>query len=122
MPVTATVRKAAARATLTLPFRVPPQDWFTLRQAGAVLGLSESMAEKLYDGGQLTGHSHNAGRGLRDHKRVLRTSLIAYAIKTADYDDDSLTDALTACLPNLSPETLLRVAEAARRLAHSPKS
>lgn len=118
MALAAPVRHAAARDTLALPFRVPLQDWFTLRQAGAVLGLSESTAEKLYDAGQLTGHSHNAGRGERAHKRVLRTSLIAYAIRTADYADESLADALVACLPHLPADTLLRVAEHARRLAH----
>lgn len=114
---TAKLRTAAARETLALPFRIPPKEWFTLREAGAVLGLSESMAEKLYDLGHLTGHSHNAGRGERHHKRVLRTSLIAYAIRTADYDDESLADALVACLAHLPKPTLLRLAEDARKRA-----
>lgn len=111
------VSKAAAQQTLSLPFRIPPLEWFTLRQAGAVLGLAESTVEKLYDAGHLTGHSHNAGRGLREHKRVLRVSLIAYAMRTADYDDASLTEALINCLTHLPAETLLAVADAARRLA-----
>lgn len=117
MPSSIQLRKAAERDTLTLPFRVPPKEWFTLRESGAVLGLAESTAEKLYDQGALTGHSHNAGKGLRDHKRVLRISLIAYAIRTADYTDESLADALVACLRHLPPATLLRLAEEARKRA-----
>lgn len=106
---------------LSLPFRIPPQEWFTLKQAGAVVGLSESTVEKLYDSGQLTGHSHNAGAGLRDHKRVLRIALVAYAIRTADYDDESLGESLISCLGHLPPATLLRLAEKARHLAHAAR-
>ena len=115
--LSASVRRAAAQQTLELPFRVPAQDWFTLRQAGAVLGLAESTVEKLYDKGELTGHSHNAGRGERDHKRVLRVSLLAYALRTADYDDASLDDALLAALKPLSPTRLVALATRIRQLA-----
>jgi hypothetical protein len=120
--LSAKARNAAAQATLTLPFRIPPQEWFTLRQAGAVLGLAESTIEKLYDQGALTGHSHNAGSGQRDHKRVLRTSLVAYAMRTADYSDESFGDALVAGLPYLPATTLLRIAATANRLAHEAAS
>lgn len=128
----ASLRRRAAEQTLALPFRVPPQEWFTLQKAGDVLGLAESTAEKLYDRGDLTGHSHNAGKGLRDHKRVLRVSLIAYAVRTADYTDESLGDSLIAachhlpastkerlavsCLVGMPPEALLRVISAAQHL------
>lgn len=117
MAIPAPVRRSAAEATLSLPFKVPQQEWFTLRRAGEVLGLAESTIEKLYDGGALTGHSHNAASGERQHKRVLRCALIAYAIRTADYTDESLADALVSCLPHLPPTTLLRISEHARRLA-----
>lgn len=118
MPVlTANVRRAAAEQTLELPFRVPPQEWFTLRQAGAVLGLAESTVEKLYDKGALTGHSHNAGDDQRKHKRVLRVSLIAYAVKTADYHDEGLADLLIGCLRHLSRDLLLRISAAALHYA-----
>jgi hypothetical protein len=113
----ASVRRSAAEATLALPFRVPPQEWFTLRQAGAVLGLSESTVEKLYDAGQLTGHSHNAGRGVRAHKRVLRAALVAYAIRTADYSDESLLDAYRSCLRHFPREALLAIAHDCHRHA-----
>lgn len=115
--VAANVRRAAAQDTLELPFRVPPQDWFTLRQAGAVLGLAESTVEKLYDRGELTGHSHNAGRGEREHKRILRSSLLAYALRTADYDDASLDEAFVNALRPLSAARLLALADRLRRQA-----
>ncbi|MBI5689272.1 MAG: helix-turn-helix domain-containing protein [Verrucomicrobia bacterium] len=115
--MSARTRQAAEQATLALPFRVPPQEWFTLRQAGAVLGLAESTVEKLYDKGELTGHRHNAGRGERDHKRVPRAALIAYLIRTADYTDESFADLYCAALPHLPAATLLRIARQANRLA-----
>ncbi|MBI5768742.1 MAG: helix-turn-helix domain-containing protein [Verrucomicrobia bacterium] len=116
--VAARIRKAAAQSTQELPFRFPiAQEWFTLRQAAAVLGLTESTIERLYDRGELTGHSHNAGRGERDHKRVLRASLLAYALRTADYDDASLDDAFLAALTPLSAARLLNLADRIRQLA-----
>lgn len=113
----ATEPSAPAKTKIDLPFRIPPQEWFTLRQAGEALGLAESTVEKLYGRGELTGHSHNAGAGLRKHKRVLRASLIAYAIRTGNYTDASLADALSGCLRNLPAATLLRIASEAQRLA-----
>jgi len=108
--LSAPVRRAAEKATLELPFKIPAREWFSLRGAGEVLGLSESTVEKLYDRGQLTGHSHNAGRGERVHKRVLRVSLLAYALRTADYkDNDSLVDSLCSSLHQCSREQQRRV-------------
>lgn len=115
--VPAKVREAAAANTLTLPFSIPPKEWFTLRETGALLGLAESTVEKLYDKKELTGHSHNAGAGERQHKRVLRVSLIAYLQRTADYTDESILDAFIAALGCLPPASLLRVAQQANALA-----
>jgi len=112
------IRRAAERATLELPFRIPAKEMFTLREAAAIMGLSESFVEKLYDGGtQLGGHSHNAGTGARMTKRIPRVWLVAYMIRTASYDDTSLGDALDACLPKLPVATLTRIASRATRLA-----
>lgn len=117
MPATAHTR-AAAEATLHLPFSIPAKEWFTPAEAARLLGLSERFIEKLYDDGyQLAGHSHNGGAGLRMTKKIPRVWIVTYAVKTATYDDASLTDALIACLPGLSPHTLLRLAEAARKAA-----
>ena len=119
MPATlsAPVRLAAAKATLELPFRIPNKEWFTLREAGVVLGLSESTMEVLYDRGELTGHSHNAATGQRKARRVLRVSLVTYAVRTADYTDESLIDAVFGCLPQMPAPALLRLSIEARRVA-----
>jgi hypothetical protein len=113
----AIIARAAAKATLQLPFRIPNKEWFTQREAGAVLGLSESMVEKLYDSGALTGHSHNAATGRRSAKRILRVALVAYAIRTSDYTDESLVDALLGCFPHLPSTSLLRISIEARKRA-----
>jgi hypothetical protein len=119
--VPASIRRRAAEQTLELPFPIPDRAWFSLKMAGGVLNLAESTVEKLYDKGELTGHSHNAGRGLRDHKRILRVSLLAYAIKTADYTNESLGDALVDCLTHLPAATLQRlVSESQRLLQNKP--
>jgi hypothetical protein len=111
-------QRAAAEATLHLPFTIPAKEWFTPAEAARLLGLSERFIEKLYDEGtQLAGHSHNGGDGLRMTKRIPRVWLVAYAVKTATYDDASLADALITCLPRLSPATLLKLADAARKAA-----
>lgn len=118
-PLPVQIRRSAERATLELPFRIPAKEMFTLREAAAIMGLSESFVEKLYDAGvQLAGHSHNAGTGARMTKRIPRVWLVAYMIRTAHYDDASLADALLGCLPRLPAATLLRVAATASRLAH----
>lgn len=114
-------RKRAEQATLELPFRVPPQDWFTLQQAGKVLDLGESAVEKLYDQGQLTGHSHNAASGQRFTKRVLRVSVVAYLIRTADYDAHSLADSLLGSFRYCSLAILEQLAAGIAKLIEAKK-
>lgn len=110
--------RAAAEATLHLPFAIPAKDWFSPAEAARIMGLSERFIEKLYDEGtQLAGHNHNGGDGLRMTKKIPRVWLVAYAIRTATYDDPALFDALLCCLPRFTPQTLLKLADAARKAA-----
>lgn len=104
--------------TLHLPFSIPAKEWFLPREAGAVLGLSERTILELYDQGQISGHHHNAGTGQRDTKRIHRTWLISYAIRTADYENADLLEAFIACAPRFSPTDCLHIADAFRRAAH----
>src|ERR1043166_5188238 len=130
--LSANVRHAAAKATLSLPFRIPPQEWFTLREAAAVLGLAESTVEKLYEQHAFTGHSHNAGTPprkdgrpakktdqTRKHKRIMRSTLVAYAVRTADYDDEGLCDLYCSALNHLPTEALQRIAAQCQQLLHA---
>lgn len=104
--------------TLHLPFAIPAKEWFAPREAAGLLGLSERTILDLYDQGQLSGHHHNAGAGRRDTKRIHRAWLVAYAVRTADYEDASLIEALAACAPRLSPAACLRLADTFRKAAH----
>ncbi len=119
--LTANVRHAAAKQTLSLPFRVPPQDWFSIKQMAALRGMKDTFIEEVYDAGHdLSGHNHNskgAVKGKRMTKRIPRVWAISYMIKTADYTDESLCDALISTLPHLPPETLMRISNEARKLA-----
>lgn len=106
----ATVRRAAERATMELPFRVPNKEWFSLREAAVLCGMSESFIEAKFDEGTvLSGHEHNAGAGARMTKRIPRAWLIAYLISTARYDVDALVDAYVAAGRQFSPEAQRRV-------------
>jgi hypothetical protein len=108
--------RAAARATLELPFRIPAKEMFSLKEAAAVLGTSESFAEKLFDAGrELSGHEYNAGAGLRMTKRIPRAWLVAYMLRTAKYDNDALVDALVAALRSCGLEQQRRVQTALDR-------
>ena len=105
-PSTASTRRAAAAATLHLPFRVPAKEMIPIKEVAAITGLSISAVEKLYELGQFTGHSHNGGSGLRDTKRILRVSFVAYMMRTADYTDEAIFESYIGCLHNLSEQQL----------------
>ena len=119
MPATlpAFVRQAAAKSTLHLPFRLPAKEWFTIQEAAALCGMSENYVEKKYDEGKLlSGHNHSGGRGVRATKRIPQVWMIAFMISTAEYSDPDLTEALIACLRNVTPQARAEIADACRRL------
>ncbi len=109
------VRKAAASATLELPFRIPAKEWFSLGEAATLCGMRETFMEKLFDTatekgeGAIFGHRHNAGAGARMTKRIPRVFVIAYMLRTATYDNDAVVDCLIAGLRQCSPDQQRRV-------------
>jgi len=108
-----------ADQSLHLPFAIPAKEWFSPREAALVLGLSERFIEKIYDEGrQLSGHSHNGATGARMTKRIPRIWILSYLLRTAEYDDASLIDALCISAPRLSPTACLQVADRFRKAAH----
>lgn len=116
--LSAPIRHEAAKATLELPFAIPAKEWFSLGEAAALSGMSESYVEKKYDEGtELSGHNHNGGAALRATKRIPRVWLVRWLIATAQYDDPSLADALISALRRLPAASLLRVASAATKFA-----
>jgi hypothetical protein len=123
-PIAAKINRAPEAKTLApleLPFGIPTKGMFSLREAAAVLGMSESFVEKLYDAGrELSGHEHNAGDGLRVTKRIPRVWLVAYMVRTARYDNETLVDALLAALRLCSREQQRRVHAALGLFLESP--
>lgn len=118
----ASVRRSAEQSTLELPFAVPAKEWFSLREAAAIAGVSERYAEKKFDEGkELSGHEHNGGKGERMTKRIPRVWLLAWMIRTARYSDASLADAVIGCLRYLPAVSLNRIADAAKRLAETKR-
>jgi hypothetical protein len=110
----ASIRRSAERATLELPFRLPAKEWFTVREAAVVAGMSERYVEKKFEEGkQLSGHRHNGSGGKRHAIRIPRAWLVAWLVATAEYDDPTLCDAYCACLRRLPKATLARIAREA---------
>lgn len=101
--------------TLHLPFAIPAKEWFTPAEAARLLGLSERTIENLYIQRQLSGHRHNAAGGKRPTFRIPRVWIVAYMVRTADYDDPALFEAFAACAPRFSPVVCLQLAEAFRK-------
>lgn len=99
------------------PFAIPAKPWFRIAEAGAVLGMSKRFIEEQYDRGALSGMRHNAATGKRMTKRISHAWLLAYAERTADYDDEALCTALLAALHRLPGATLQRLADKAENLA-----
>lgn len=97
-----------------LPFELGFREWHSPRSVGEVIGMSEGFVEKLFDEGrQLSGHVHNAGRGVRETKRIPRVWVAAYLMRTARYDLDTLVQAITAGFRRLSTPLLRRIVAAA---------
>ncbi len=111
----ASVRKAAEKSTLELPFQIPAKEWFSVREAAAVCGMGETFMESLFDAardqkkGEVFGHEHNAGNGARMTKRIPRVFIVAYLIKTATYDNEALVDCLLSSLKCCSRAQQARV-------------
>lgn len=120
MGLPASVRQSAAAATLSLPFRVPTKDTLTIRELADLSGMKETFIEEQFDAGiVLSGFRFNGGAGKRHSKRIPRAWAVAFLVKHARWDDESLADAYVDCLRHLPAQTLLRIADAARHLAIS---
>ncbi len=114
----AQVRRAAAHATLSFDWLVPAKPWFTPREVGNLVGMSDCFIEKLLDEGrQIAGHEYNGGAGKKFSKRVPRAFVINLLIKSARYDAETKLEAFLSCLREFSQQELLVIAEAARKHA-----
>lgn len=122
MPVAAPVRHAAARATLTLPFRVPTKEAITIAELAGFTGMGATFIEEQFDAGKnLSGYRFNGGEGKRHSKRIPRAWAVAFIVKHADWDDETLEAAYVDALSHFPAPALLRIAEHARALVHKAR-
>ena len=108
--------RQSASAAPDFDWLVSSKRWFNLREVAAITGLSESTIEKFYDAGRLAGHSYCTGAGLRFAKRVPRSSVISFLVKTADYDAETKLQTFTSCLPEFTAAQLRQIATLAECL------
>lgn len=122
MGVSAPVRHAAARATLTLPFRLPTKEAITIAELASLTGMGATFIEEQFDAGKnLSGYRFNGGAGKRHSKRIPRAWAIAFIVKHADWDDETLEEAYIAALAHFPAPALFRISDAARALVHKAK-
>jgi hypothetical protein len=116
---TASIKRAAERSTMELPFHIPPKEWFTIKEVAQLTGMSETFIEEVFDKsdfdgkGPLGGHKHNAGTGQRKSKRIPRINVVAYLVTTANYEIDGIVDEQIRTLQHLSEMPLRRIAASA---------
>lgn len=94
---------------LSFDYMLGTRRQFRINEVAAIIGMSARFAEDLFDAGQLSGHEHNAGKGLRKSKTVLREWIQAYLLKTAKYDSAMRLQMATEILDTFSPEDLLEL-------------
>lgn len=106
----ATPHAEATRATSELPFTVPDKEWFTLAEAAKIAGMGETHVEAKFDEGRdLSGHRHNGAAGQRWTKRIPRVWLLAWLLRTSDYELATLVEALDRGIRRLSTPLLLQL-------------
>ena len=110
----AQIAEGAQRFAYLLP---ATKQWFLLGEVAAVIGMSESFVEALYDQGRICGHEFNAGTGQRMAKRIPRAFVVALLTKSARYESEAKLQAFLGCLCEFSPDQLRQLATAANCLA-----
>jgi len=75
-------RSSCAVGQLQFDWLLGERQFWSLKSAAGLLGLSDSFLEKLWDSGRLSGHEYNAGRGQRQTKRIPRVFLVALLTET----------------------------------------
>lgn len=92
------------------------KQWFSLRETGEIIGMSESFVENLFDAGKLdTVHAYNGADGQRLTKRVHRAAVIDLLAKTACYDPGAKLQLFLSRLREFTPDQLRTIVTVAQR-------
>ena len=108
-----TPRSSIAAGQLQFYWLLGERQFWSLKSAAGLLGVSDSFLEKLWDAGQISGHEYNAGRGERQTKRIPRAFLVALLVETARYSSESKLTAFISCLRQFAGAELDQVIAAA---------
>lgn len=103
-PATEADREALRAFSPLLP---PGQEWFTAKEAAAVIGRSDQYVRDCFDSGKLLGHAIN-GRARKGHERrrsyqIHREHLELYFLETANYESADLVERLGALIARRTP-------------------
>ena len=121
MPVATIQRKPAAPISSAEPgpfdYLLPgKRQWFSLRETGEIIGMSESFVENLFDSGKLdTIHAYNGGDGQRLTKRVHRAAIIDLLARTACYDAPTKLQVFLSRLREFTPDQLRTIVTVVQR-------
>ena len=92
------------------------KQWFSLRETGEIIGMSESFVEKLFDAGKLdTVHVYNGGDGQRRTKRVRRAAVIDLLARTGCYEPGAKLQIFLSRLREFTPDQLRTIVTVAQR-------
>jgi hypothetical protein len=89
------------------------RQFWTFKAAAALLRVSDSFLEKLWDQGQIFGHNLSAGKGLRHLKRIPRASFVTLLVKTANYTSEGKVQAVASTFREFGTADLRTLIEAA---------
>ena len=93
-PRKVTTRSSISASQLQFDWLLGERQFWSLKSAAGLLGVSDSFLEKLWDAGQISGHEFNAGRNLRMTKRIPRAFLVALLVATARYSGEAKLQAV----------------------------
>ncbi len=86
------------------------KNWYSAKEAGAIVGRSAQYIRDLFDNQKILGHQANGRAGKGSEKRmsyqVHRDCMLLYLMETANYEPDDFLDRLGEVLRNRPPEQL----------------
>ena len=85
---------------------VPRKTWHTIPETKGYLGISESSVHNLIADGQLACIEHNNGSGERQHRRVLRDSILTYLVLNYSLSSEDVLEHIKTVLRNRSLDDL----------------
>jgi len=83
-----TTRSSIANGQLQFDWLLGDRQFWSLKSAAGLLGVSDSFLEKLWDQGQISGHEYNGGAGERHTKRIPRAFLVVLLVGSARYTSE----------------------------------